>query len=244
VRAALQVAAQEDALVVMGVPPTSPETGYGYIERSRPAMRVRGVRVYSVRRFTEKPLPALARRYVASGRYFWNAGMFFWRVSTFLRNLEAFLPSTYRALMRLADEVGTPRYRRALRRIYPQLQNISVDYAILEPATRRKAARMGAKSSVFVIPAEVGWSDIGSWAAVYALLARKTGENISAGRFVALDSQGNFFWAPKKFVAAIGVRDLVVVETPDALLICPRNRAQDVAKIVKWLEQKRQKELL
>jgi mannose-1-phosphate guanylyltransferase len=103
---------------------------------------------------------------------------------------------------------------------------------------------MGAKSSVFVIPAEVGWSDIGSWAAVYALLARKTGENISAGRFVALDSQGNFFWAPKKFVAAIGVRDLVVVETPDALLICPRNRAQDVAKIVKWLEQKRQKELL
>jgi len=239
VRAALKVAARGDALVVLGVPPTSPETGYGYIERSRPAMRVGGVRVYFVRRFTEKPALAVAQRYVASGRYFWNAGMFFWRVSTFLRSLERFLPSTYRALMRLADDVGTPRYRRVLRRIYPQLENISVDYAILEPATRRKAARRGAQSSVFVIPARVGWSDIGSWAAVYALLARKAGENISAGRFVALDAQGNFFWAPKKFLAAIGVRDLVVVETPDALLICPRDRAQDVAKIVNWLEEKK-----
>ena len=133
--------------------------------------------------------------------------------------------------MRLAGEIGTPRYARTLARIYPQLENISVDYAILEPATRRAAA-----PSVFVLPAEVGWSDIGSWAAVYELLARKAGENVSAGHFLALDAQGNFFWSPKKFVAAIGVRDLVVVETEDALLLCPRDRAQDVGKIVKWLE--------
>ena len=182
---------------------------------------------------------ALARKYVSSGRYFWNAGMFFWRVSTFLGNLEKFLPKTHDALMRLAGEIGTPRYARTLARIYPKLENISVDYAILEPATRRAAA-----PSVFVLPAEVGWSDIGSWAAVYELLARKAGENVSAGRFVALDAQGNFFWSPKKFVAAVGVRDLVVVETEDALLLCPRDRAQDVGKIVKWLEAEKLSRLL
>jgi len=120
-----------------------------------------------------------------------------------------------------------------LRRIYPPLENISVDYAVMEPATRARGA-----SRVFVIPAKVGWSDIGSWAAVYELLAAKHGANVSAGASFALDANGNYFWSPKKFVAAIGVRDLVLVETDDALLLCSRDRSQDVGKIVKWLEEK------
>jgi mannose-1-phosphate guanylyltransferase len=232
VRAALHAAHAAGSLVVLGIPPSRPETGYGYIERAPgKALDAEGVPVFSVRRFTEKPALPLARKYVSSGDYYWNAGMFFWRVSTFLGNLEKFLPKTHDALMRLAGEIGTSRYARTLARIYPKIENISVDYAILEPATRRAAA-----PSVFVLPAEVGWSDIGSWAEVYELLARKTGENVSAGRFTALEAQGNFFWSPKKFVAAIGIRDLVVVETEDALLLCPRDRAQDVGKIVIWLE--------
>jgi len=239
VRAALRVASDPRALVVLGIPPSRPETGYGYIERARTkAIRAAGVPCFSVRRFTEKPPLARARRYVASGRYFWNAGMFFWRVSTFLASLKRFLPQTHDALMRLADEIGTARYARTLARIYPRLEDISVDYAILEPATRH------AGSSVFVLPAEVGWSDIGSWAAVYELLAGRAGENVSAGRFLALDAAGNFFWSPEKFIAAIGVRDLVVVETKDALLICPRDRAQDVGKIVKSLAAKKMPALL
>jgi mannose-1-phosphate guanylyltransferase len=240
VRAALHVAHAAGSLVVLGIPPSRPETGYGYIERARgKLLDAGGAPVFSVRRFTEKPVLPRARTYVSSGRYYWNAGMFFWRVSTFLGNLEKFLPKTHDALMRLAGEIGTPRYARTLARIYPKLENISVDYAILEPATRRTAA-----PSVFVLPAEVGWSDIGSWAAVYELLARKVGENVSAGQFVALDAQGNFFWSPKKFIAAIGIRDLVVVETEDALLLCPRDRAQDVGKIVKWLEAEKLSRLL
>jgi mannose-1-phosphate guanylyltransferase len=240
VRAALRVAHAAGSLVVLGIPPSRPETGYGYIERGRGnAIDAGGAPVFSVRRFTEKPKLALARKYVSSGRYFWNAGMFFWRLSTFLGNLEKFLPKTHDSLMRLAGEIGTPRYAPTLARIYPKLENISVDYAILEPATSRSAA-----PSVFVLPAEVGWSDIGSWAAVYELLACKSGENVSAGPHVALDAQGNFLWSPKKFVAAIGVRDLVVVETEDALLICPRDRAQDVGKIVKWLEAEKLSRLL
>jgi mannose-1-phosphate guanylyltransferase len=232
VRAALHVAHAAGSLVVLGIPPTRPETGYGYIERTRTkAVDADGVPVFTVRQFTEKPALARAKKYVASGRYYWNAGMFFWRVSTFLGNLEKFLPKTHEALMTLAGETGTSRYARTLKRVYPKLENISVDYAILENATRRASA-----PSVFVLPAEVGWSDIGSWAAAYELMANKAGENVSAGKFAGIDSAGNFFWSPKKFVAAVGIRDLVVVETEDALLLCPRDRAQDVGKIVRWLE--------
>jgi len=165
--------------------------------------------------------------------------MFFWRVSTFLENLKSFLPKTYAALEDLAGFIGTRSYERRLRAMYQKLESISVDYAVLEPATRTEGP-----PRVFVIPAEIGWSDIGSWAAVYELLARKSGENVLAGEGHALDAEGNFLWAPSKFVAAIGVRDLVVVETPDALLICPRDRTQDVAKIVKTLEEKKRSDLL
>jgi mannose-1-phosphate guanylyltransferase len=239
VRASLEMARAPGNLVVLGIPPTRPETGYGYIERGGLAGRPRGISAYAVRRFAEKPAPPLARKYVASKKYFWNAGMFFWRASTFLESLQRFLPATHTALRELAGTIGTRRYGSALRRIYPRLENISVDYAVMEPATRE-----GAAERVSVIPASVGWSDIGSWAAVYELLAAGSSVNLSSGPSFSLDAEGNYFWSPKKFVAAIGVRDLVLVDTNDAILICPRNRSQDVGKIVKWLEENRKITLL
>jgi mannose-1-phosphate guanylyltransferase len=165
--------------------------------------------------------------------------MFFWRVSTFLDNLKSYLPETYVPLEKLSASIDTRSYERNLGAIYPKLKNISVDYAILEPATRQSGP-----PNVFVIPAEVSWSDIGSWAAVYDLLAKHGDEDVFAGDGYTLDAQGNFLWSPSKFVAAIGVHNLVVVETPDALLICPRDRAQDVGKIVKWLEEQKRRKLL
>lgn len=239
VRVALELARSAGTLVVLGVPPTWPETGYGYIERGEISSRPRGVAAFAVRRFTEKPALSLARRYVASGKYFWNAGMIFCRASTFLDNLKRFLPAAHAALAELSKSIGTRRYAGALRRIYPRLKNISVDYAVMEPATR-----MAGPPRVFVIPAKVGWSDIGSWASVYELLASKPGANVSTGEIFTLDASGNYFWCPKKFVAAIGVRDLVLVETPDAILLCSCHRSQDVGKIVKWLEEKGRKHLL
>jgi mannose-1-phosphate guanylyltransferase len=239
VRAALNLARAPGNLVVFGVPPTRPETGYGYIEAGAPAARVHGIRALAVRRFTEKPALPVARRYVASGKYFWNAGIFFWRVSTFLECLRRFLPATHSALMRLAETIGTRKYAAALRRIYPTLENISVDYAIMEPA-----ARAGGATRVSVIPAKVGWSDIGSWSAVYDLLASQRGANVFAGPSFTVDASGNFFWAPGKFIAAIDVHDLVLVVTDDAILVCPRERAQDVGQIVKWLEQQKLARLL
>jgi mannose-1-phosphate guanylyltransferase len=239
VAAALDIAREPGRMVVLGIPPTRPETGFGYIERIGEPIDSKGFPVFAVRRFTEKPELQLAREYVASGNYHWNAGMFFWRVSTFLENLKSFLPKTHAALEKLAGFIGTRSYERNLRALYSKLDNISVDYAVVEPATRVEGP-----PRVFVIPAEVGWSDIGSWAAVYQLLAKKNGENVFAGHAYTVDAEGNFLWSPSKFVAAIGVRDLVVVETPDALLICPRDRAQDVGKVVKWLEEQRRKDLL
>ena len=239
VSAALDVAREPGRMVVLGIPPTRPETGFGYIEKTGESIGTEGFPVFAVRRFTEKPELKLAQEYVASGSYHWNAGMFFWRVSTFLENLKSFLPKTHDALENLASLIGTRSYDRKLRAMYAALENISVDYAVLEPATHAQGP-----ARVFVIPAEVGWSDIGSWAAVYELLAKNSGENVLAGDGHTLDAEGNFLWSPSKFVAAIGVRDLVVVETPDALLICPRNRAQDVGKIVKWLEGQKLRKLL
>jgi mannose-1-phosphate guanylyltransferase len=246
VRAALDLARTPGNMVVVGIPPTRPETGYGYIETGPVVARPRGIAAFFVRRFAEKPAPPLARRYLASGNYLWNAGMFFWRVSTFLENLRRFLPKTHSALMTLAKTIGTRKYASALLKIYPHLENISVDYAIMEPATKihHPVANAATSARVSVIPAKVGWSDIGSWNAVFELLASHPAANVSAGPSFTLDASGNYFWSPKKFVAAIGVRDLVLVETPDAILVCPRDRSQDVAKIVKWLEQNRLKKLL
>jgi len=239
VNVALEVAREPGRMVVLGIHPTRPETGYGYIERMGQTVEPASLPVFAVRRFTEKPALAVAQEYVWSGNYHWNAGMFFWRVSTFLANLKSFLPKTHTALETLSSSIGKRDYERKLRAVYLKLENISVDYAILEPATRQEGP-----ASVFVIPADIGWSDIGSWAAVYELLAKQPGENVLAGPGYTLDANGNFLSSPSKFVAAVGVRDLVIVETPDALLICSRDRAQDVIKVVKFIEQQKLNQLL
>ncbi len=238
VAAALNVAREPGRMVVLGIPPTRPDTGFGYIERMEATIGAQGIPVYPVRRFTEKPALQTAKEYFASRNYQWNAGMFFWRVSTFLDELQTHLPETFSVLEKLAAQIGTRKYSSQLRKIYPTLENISVDYAILERATGD-----GGNPKVFVIPAEVGWSDIGSWAAVYEL-AKQSGDNVFSGAGHAIDANGNFISSDGKFVAAIGVNDLIIVETADALLICPRDRAQDVGKLVKWLEDQKMKKLL
>jgi mannose-1-phosphate guanylyltransferase len=239
VAAALRVAREPGRIVVLGIPPTRPETGFGYIERTDAATGANGIRVYPVRRFTEKPALETAKEYLAAGNYHWNAGMFFWRISTILEELQRHLPGTFSVVQELASHIGRREYAQRLGKIYPKLENISVDYAILE-----RVALAASEPQIFVIPAEVGWSDIGSWEAVYELMGKSGGENIygRSGHFI--DSRGNFVSSPGKFIAAIGVTDLMVVETPDALLICPRDRAQDVGKIVKWLEERKLKHLI
>ena len=244
VREALEIALEPGRMVVLGISPTHPETGFGYIERTGDRHAAKEFPYFAVRRFTEKPVLDVAREYVGSGNYYWNAGMFFWRVSTFLDALKEFLPKTHETIERLSTHIGKRSYDAQLKKIYPQLENISVDYAILEKAAHGQDPTSTAPARVSVIPADVGWSDIGSWSAVYELQAKRAGENIFAGPGQTLDAEGNLLWSPNKFIVAIGVSNLVVVETPDALLICPRDRAQDVSKIVKSLEERKLKKLL
>ena len=241
VRAALAAATTEDAMVVLGIPPAHPETGYGYIERGRRTNRIAGQLVFTVRRFTEKPTARTAARYLRTRRYFWNAGMFFWRLSTLDDLLHRHLPRTHAALRTLSPHIGRRDYAARLRRLYPRLENISVDFALAEPAAASGRAR--------VLPADIDWSDLGSWSAIYdrmlqAARASRAGKNFIPRAHFVLDSGGNLVEARGKFVAAIGVDNLVVVDTPDALLLCRRDRAQDVGKVVQYLRKQKRHRLL
>ena len=238
VRAALEVARDRRARwSCLGIPPTRPETGFGYIESRRgDAQHVARSRVLTPFAASPKsPLLALAKEYVASGHYFWNAGMFFWRVSTFLDNLKQFLPKTHARCSKLAETIGTQRYER---RSAPHLSAARKYFRRLRhPRTRLARAKARRRSSSS--PPQSAGATSAPGPPSTNCSRRQPGENVSAGRVLALDAAGNFLWSPKKFVAAIGVRDLVVVETADALLICPRDRAQDVGHIVKWLEEQK-----
>jgi mannose-1-phosphate guanylyltransferase len=217
--------------VVLGILPRWPETGYGYIEFPRGVEA--GPKVIPIRQFREKPGAATARRYVASGRFFWNAGMFFWRADVLLEELRRHQPRTARLL------AGLPGFEDAgflpkLRETFPLCENISVDYAVLEKA--REVAGIACP--------EIGWNDVGSWNAVYELLPRDAGSNVLRHDAICLASGGNYVDAGEKMVALVGVSNLIVIDTPDALLIAHRDAAQQVGDIVKILEKRKRDDLL
>jgi mannose-1-phosphate guanylyltransferase len=239
VERAVKVAAQGANLVVMGVRPTRPETGYGYIEtgarESKDLLRVR--------RFTEKPDLQQALLFLRKGNYLWNSGMFVWRADTLVNALRTHRPETARLLERIAGAWGTRRFESVFRSLYARCDNISVDYAVMEP----QSALGEGKSGIYCIPADFGWNDLGSWAALHQHLAGKRGSAanvVESAEHFLLDADGNYIHAPGKFVAAVGVKDLVIVETDDALLITTRQRSQDVGKVVKHLAAKGKKKLL
>ena len=237
VQQAAIIAGAGENIVVLGVKPTRPETGYGYIETGEQM----APGILRVRRFTEKPDAARAEEFLKSGKHLWNSGMFVWSARTLVKALREHLPATAARLEKIAAAHGTAKFASTLRREYPKCQNISVDYAVLEP----RSAKGEAASNLYCIPADFGWNDLGSWASLYEHQAGAAGANVvhAQGCF-ELDASGNYVHAPGKFVAAVGVKDVVVVETGDALLVTTRDRAQDVAKIVKHLEAKKRKDLL
>ena len=198
-----------------------------------------------VRRFTEKPNAELAEEFLRAGNFFWNSGMFVWGAQTLADALREHLPSTAPLLEEIAAAAsqGTRKFERTFARLYPKCENISIDYAVLEPRSGKGEGRSG----IYCIPAGFGWNDLGSWAALYE--HRNSGgmdsaNVITAGQSFIADAGGNFIHSEGKFVAAIGVRNLVVVETEDALLITTRDRSQDVGKVVKYLDEKKLKRLV
>jgi mannose-1-phosphate guanylyltransferase len=231
----VKLAAAGNNIVVLGIRPNRAETGYGYIE----AGSIYDGESLRVRRFTEKPDAEKAAAFVAAGNYFWNSGMFLWSARTLADALREHLPKTAALLEEIAAAFGTRNFAATFRKLYSKCENISIDYAVLEP----RSAKGEQASNLFCLPADFGWNDLGSWTALHEHHTAKNSppeDNLitGAGLFV-LNARGNYVHAPGKFVAAVGVSDLVVVETEDALLITTRQHAQDVGKVVKYLDEKK-----
>jgi len=231
----IEIAAAGENIIVMGIRPTRAETGYGYIEAGA-EMENGALRV---RRFTEKPDAEQAAGFLEAGNYFWNSGMFIWSARTLVNALREHLPRTAAILEDIAAEYGTSKFGRVFRRLYPKCENISIDYAVLEP----RSAEGEKDSNIYCLPADFGWNDLGSWTALHehqsAKRNPKDGNLISGKGVFTLDAEDNYIHAPGKFVAAVGVKNVVVIETDDALLITTREKAQDVGKVVKYLDEKR-----
>jgi len=241
----IEIAAAGENIVVLGIRPTRPETGYGYVEAGAPQDdSLDQMDILRVRRFTEKPDLGLARQFLDAGNYFWNSGMFLWRAATLANALREHLPKTAPLLEKIAAAYGTRNFENTFRRLYPKCENISIDYAVLEP----RSAKGERQSRIFCIPSDFGWNDLGSWTALHEHQVAKTkpadGSPISASGSFALNANNNYVHAPGKFVALVGVSNLVIVETADALLVTTLDRSQDVGKVVKHLDDKKLKKLV
>jgi mannose-1-phosphate guanylyltransferase len=219
--------AQTGALVTLGITPTGPETGFGYLRMGRASKRWPGG-AFPVEAFKEKPDLATAERYLRSGRYLWNAGIFVFRASTVLAEIRRQLPELARSLDHIAPAVGTPGEAAAVRRWFPSAPAISIDYGVLEKAS----------TPVVVIPADVGWSDLGSFDALSQVRRVDRNGNVIEGQAVLVDCQECIVLARERPVAVVGARRMVVVDAGDAVLVVPRDRVQEVRKAVDELQRR------
>ena len=231
VRAAFK-AAEKDQIAVLGVHPQWPETGYGYVEFPKGTVEGK-LEAAPVKRFREKPDLAEAKKFVRAGHFYWNAGMFFWKAATILDGLRLHLPKTA-ALLASLPAFTHRDFAARVATVFPLCENISIDYAVLQRAD----------NVVGVACDDFGWNDVGSWHAVYELLPRDADLNASRSELLVTKSSGNYVDCGKKIVALLGVKDLIIVDTPDALLIADRHRAQEVGDIVKMLEKQHREDLL
>ena len=218
-------------LVTFGIVPTHGHTGLGYIQRGEPLGDGQGV--YHVLAFKEKPDKPTADRYVESGRFYWNSGMFVWRADTVLEQLAAHLPQSYQGLTKIANAWGTPDQQKVLQDAYPRLPKISIDYAVMEPASQRKA--------VVVVEMPVNWIDVGSYPALAETLEVDEHENsIDADNHVTIDSDGNIIVSrdPNHLISCVGLSDMIVVHTPDVTMVCPQSESQRVKELVAKVKEK------
>ena len=220
-----RVAASGPYLVTLGIIPTRPETGYGYIRKGEKLQIIADQEIYRVRQFIEKPDVERAKKFTASGEYFWNSGMFLWSVSTLLVNIRRHMPVLYDGLMEIVESLDSEHEVDTVLKVYQTVDNISIDYGVMEKT-----------EDVVVLPSHFGWSDVGSWASLGHVSQQDDRGNVVQGRFIGLESNESIVVAPEKLIAAIGINNLIVVDTPDALLLCPKDRAQEVKKIVEYLE--------
>ena len=238
IRQGLDVVAEHPGeIVTFGIVPTHGHTGLGYIQRGDPlAVKSKAKGAYKVLAFKEKPDKPTADRYVESGRYYWNSGMFVWRADTVLRELRQHLPEGHAGYERIAEAWGTSRQEEVLHQTYQRLPRISIDFAVMEPASRKKG-----HSQVAVVEMPVQWIDVGSWPALAETLTPDEHDNAVEGQtFILVDSDNNVLVSddPKHLVAGIGLSDMIIVHTVDATLVCPKRDAERVKELVEKIKGK------
>lgn len=225
---AIKEATETDNLVTIGITPTFPATGYGYIH-----FEENGEAVKKVLQFVEKPNLETAKDYITTKEYVWNSGMFIWKASVILNKFKELLPDIYADLQKLAESFGTSEEEKTLNEVYPTVRSISIDYGIMEKS-----------NDIKVVPGEFGWNDVGSWDMLGVLHESDCNGNITVGNTLSIDTQNSIIYSSGKLVATVGIDDLIVVETPDAVMVCPKDKAQDVKKIVDTLKEQKKEELL
>jgi mannose-1-phosphate guanylyltransferase len=213
-------------LVTLGIKPESPSTGFGYIQQGESLKPVFNFDVYRVDRFIEKPDLKTAKNMLADGGYSWNSGMFVWRVDRIIKEFEKQMPDFYAQLMEVDAAIDTPHYQEVIGKVWQNVDKQTIDYGVMENA-----------SDVVVIPVDIGWTDIGSWASMSDIYQPNSEGNIVKGPFVGIDSYNSIFFGEERLVATIGIQDLVIVDTKDALLICTKGREQEVREIVELLKK-------
>jgi mannose-1-phosphate guanylyltransferase len=235
IQRAAQVASENDALVTIGIKPTHPETGYGYIQFEDSSEQNPYVSdgIYRVKTFAEKPNLETAEKFLNSGDFLWNSGMFIWKTRVILQEIEKHLPELHEQLEKLKPTIGTDTYQSTLDHVYGVIRSISIDYGVMEKA-----------SNVFVAKGDFGWSDVGSWDEVVRLTPTDVEGNSLRGTVIARDSHRNYIDAGNKVVATIGLDDMIVITTDDAVLICKKGRSQEVKEIVDYLRRKQINEQL
>lgn len=218
---ACEVAEMGENLVTLGITPDSPETGYGYIKFIPDQLLGRA---YAVERFVEKPNLETAKAYLATEQYLWNSGMFIWKVSTIMKNLQAFLPEMHQGLCRIGKAIGSEQEQDVLVKEFMDFQSVSIDYGIMEKA-----------ANIYVLSGSFGWDDVGSWLAVGRIQTSDEFGNVIAGNAVTVDTKNTIIQGGKKLIATVGLENMVVVDTEDALLICEKDHAGDIKKILENL---------
>jgi len=228
-RRAIRTAVRTRGLVTIGIRPTRPETGYGYIQYDDGARdeSVKALGAYPVRTFAEKPNIATAEKFLESGDFLWNSGMFIFKTSVVLNNIAEYLPDISEEFHRLRQSIDTPAFAPALDVAYRSMRAISIDYGVMEKAGNR-----------FILPAEFGWNDLGSWDEAYRVAEKDDSENVLQGRVLVRDVRGcHISTTRKRLAAAIGIENLTIIDTDDALLVCARDRSQEVRDIVEALRK-------
>ncbi len=233
VRFAEQIAIEFDALVTFGIKMNTPNTGFGYIQAGEILKKCEGEPARKVVRFIEKPDKATAERFASDPDHFVNSGMFVWKAETFLNEMEKHLPSMHSGLMRIAAALDTPLETKVIVENFNRFESISVDVGVME-----KSDRVAMVQGVF------DWNDVGSWESLYEVWPKDEMGNAAVGRKLSIDSKNTLIYSPKKLVAAIGVEDIIIVETEDALLVCSKDRAQDVSQVIEILRKNKWEEYL